>query len=86
MKISTNLKIATVLIGALPAALGAVEAASAASDPTAGRIRGYQKCLDFSKRVLHASLTQSKGDRAKIHAAYAHYHGNVARCKTRYGV
>lgn len=84
MNLSTNLKVAAVLLGTLPATLFAMEAAVAQDDPTAGRNRGYQQCKDFSKRVLHAALTQSKGDRGKINAAYRHYYGNIQRCKARY--
>ena len=85
MKLSTNLKIAAVVIGALPVALGTMNSAQAAGDPTSGRIevrqREYNKCVNFSKRVLGAALSQSKGDRKKINAAYAHYFGNVERCR-----
>ena len=82
MKLSSNLKIAVVML----AAFGTISGASAASDPTSGRLgqREYQKCVNFSKTVLQAALSQSGGDRAKINSAYSHYYGNVERCRSRF--
>ncbi|MGI9404819.1 MAG: hypothetical protein ACR2O4_00485 [Hyphomicrobiaceae bacterium] len=83
MKLSTNLKIAAVILGTLPAALGTINSASAADDPTSSRInRDYQKCVKFSKRVLQSAVSRSNGDRAKINAAYAHYRSNTQRCRS----
>ena len=86
MKLSTKFKVAIAVLGALPVAFGAVNGAFAADDPTSGRLaqREYQKCVDFSKRVLQAALASSKGDRDKINSAYAHYQGNERRCRARY--
>lgn len=82
MKLSNTLKIAVVMLGAF----GAAGTATAADDPTSGRLgqREYQKCVNFSKTVLQAALSQSGGDRNKINSAYAHYRGNVARCRARF--
>ena len=86
MKLSSKFKIAVVAFGALSAAFGTASTAFAADDPTSGRLaqREYQKCVKFSKTVLQAALSSSKGDRTKIDAAYSHYFGNVQRCKARY--
>lgn len=84
MKLTTALKLATVVLGTLPATLTALESAAAQDDPTAGRNRGYQSCKAFSKRVLAAGIQQSDGNRAKIDAAYRHYFGNIERCKARH--
>ncbi len=74
------------MLGTLPATLGAINSASAASDPTSGRLaqREYKKCEKFSKTILQAALSQSKGDRTKINSAYSHYYGDIQRCRARY--
>ena len=81
MKLSNTLKIAVVMLGAF-----AIAGPATAADPTSGRLkqREYQKCVNFSKTVLQAALSQSGGDRNKINSAYAHYQGNVARCRAQY--
>ena len=84
MKLSTTLKIAAVILSTMPATLSTLESAVAQDSPTAGRNRGYQNCKAISKRILRAGIEQSRGDRAKIDAAYSHYFGNVQRCRDRF--
>ncbi len=82
MKLSAKMMVAVAMLGAL----GTIETASAAGDPTSGRLaqREYNKCVKFSKTVLQAALASSNGNRAKINSAYNHYFGNVQRCRTRF--
>ncbi len=92
MKLSHHMKSFFVIASVVPAMLISITAAGAAGDPTQGRIQKrqaqstaqYHECAGFALRVYQAARSQARGNSARIRAAEAHYHSNLARCRAKY--
>ncbi len=93
MKLTKTLTLAALLLGALPAITVATTSASAANDPTSGRLeqrqqqiaqKNFQRCKKAALRAYNHTVRKANGDRVRIRQAERYYVKNVAGCRTRY--
>ncbi len=93
MKLTKTLTVAALLMGALPTLAGTMTAASAASDPTSGRVeqrqqqiaqKKFQNCKKASLRAYNHTVKKANGDEFRIKQAAKYYVKNVAGCRSRY--